>query len=440
VWNSLFRKSVQRCHQFLKHALSSLVELEDGEGLVVWPTGRFQRVKISHMSLPSNLLETTQADIQRLVADRVQEGPNIDFKRDLPTAWDSSAKHELLADVTAFANAGGGDVVYGVNENDAAEASAIFPQVLASVDQEVRRLQDFLLSLAEPRLPGVQVHAVSVNEAGKDGHVLVIRVPQSWAAPHRVKTNQHVYVREGLRKRPLDVPELRALFIRTESQAQRIRDFRSDRLSKVLTGDTPSPIQAGPRLVVHVIPTQSALGLVNIDPVPYSRGATYLPMIGRNAGVAATLNFDGAYAVISDGNEKPAGYTQLFRQGYFEAVWVLRPFSELPDPMLPGVAYERYINEFLGQVRTELDRHGLRRDMAVFLSLLGADKVVLAVRSDFGSSHYRFDRHSLLLPDVLIPGEVAPGTGMRPAYDLMCQSAGLEGSANYGPDGEWKAS
>lgn len=59
----------------------------------------------------------------------------------------------------------------------------------------------------------------------------------------------------------------------------------------------------------------------------------------------------------------------------------------------------------------------------------------------FGSSrHYRFDRQSLLLPDVLIPVEVMPGRGMRPAYDLMCQSAGMEGSANYGPDGEWKAS
>jgi hypothetical protein len=103
------------------------------------------------------------------------------------------------------------------------------------------------------------------------------------------------------------------------------------------------------------------------------------------------------------------------------------------------MAYEKYVNRFLGQVRGELDRHGLRWEMAVFLSLLGADQVVFAGPSDigFGSSHYRFDRSSLLLPDVLIPAEVMPGRGMRPAYDLMCQSAGLEGSPNNGPDGEW---
>jgi hypothetical protein len=394
------------------------------------------------MSLPRNLLETTEADIRSLIADRVQEGPHLDFKRDLPAAWDGSAKHELLADVTAFANSGGGDIIYGLDENDAAEASAVCPQVLGSVDQEVRRLQDFLLNLAEPRLPGVQVQAVQVTEGEKVGYALVIRVPQSWAAPHRVKTNQHVYVREGLRKRPLDVPELRALFVRTESQSQRIRDFRSDRLAKVLTGETPTPLKDGPQLVIHAIPTQAALGLVQLDPVPYSRGASYLPMIGQRTGVAAKLNFDGAYAAIPSREERAAGYTQLFRQGYFEGVWVLSPFGNVPEPVLPGVAYEDYVNRFLGQVRSELDRHGLRWDMAVFMSLLGADRVVFAGPSDmgFGSAHYRFDRKSLLLPDVLIPAEVTPGRGMRPAYDLMCQSAGMDGSANYGPDGEWKAS
>lgn len=80
----------------------------------------------------NNVIETTQTNIESLIADRVQEGPHLDFKRDLPSAWDASAKHELLADVTAFANSGGGDIVYGVDENDAAEASAICPHSPAS--------------------------------------------------------------------------------------------------------------------------------------------------------------------------------------------------------------------------------------------------------------------------------------------------------------------
>lgn len=394
------------------------------------------------MSLPSNLLATTPENIRHLLADRVQEGPHLEFKRELPAAWNESAKHELLADVTAFANAGGGDIIYGVNENDAAEASAVCPVAPASIDQEVRRMQDFLSNLVEPKIPGVEVHPIEFTNGEEVGYVLVIRVPQSWAAPHRVKTNQHIYVREGLRKRPVDVPELRALFLRTESQAQRVRDFRSDRIAKILTGDTPTPLKEGPQLVVHAIPTQAALGLMQIDPVPYFRGEKYLPMVIQRTGGAGRLNFDGVYDVsILTRDKRADGYTQLFRQGYFESVWILTPSQNMAEPLLPGIAYEQKINQFLGQVRGELVRQGLQQDMAVFLSLLGADKVVFSGPSDFGGSYstHRFDRATLLLPDVLIPADVQPGRGMRPAYDLMCQSAGMEGSANYGPDGEWKS-
>ena len=71
------------------------------------------------MNLPHNILETTQADIQRLIADPVQEGVHIDLKRELPLSWDASAKHELLAEcdgVHAGAILGGqlpGDVRFG---------------------------------------------------------------------------------------------------------------------------------------------------------------------------------------------------------------------------------------------------------------------------------------------------------------------------------------
>lgn len=393
------------------------------------------------MNLQGNLLETTQADIEALIAGRVQEGPHIEFKRDLPVAWDASAKHELVADATAFANAGGGDLIFGVDENYAAEASSLVPQMAASIDAEVRRLQDFLLTLVEPRVPGLQVHAIPVVSGAIAGHVVVVRVPQSWATPHRVKTNQHVYVREGLRKRPLDVPELKALFLRTESQAQRVRDFRSDRLAKLVSGAAPVALQAGPLLIVHAIPTQSALGMMQLDPVAYSKGRAALPILGRSPAVSVRLNFDGACGIIPTRGEHADGYTQVFRQGYFESVWVLSPFATVPDPVLPGIAYEQYINQFLGQVRGDLERQGLQRDMAVFLSLLGAKKVVFAGPSGFGSgSEYRhFDRDDLLFPEVVIPAEVMPGRGMRPIYDLVCQSVGLERSDNYGPDGEWKS-
>lgn len=395
------------------------------------------------MPLPTSLTDTTQAHLEQFLTDQVQEGPHLDFKRDVPTNWDNSAKHEFLADASAFANAGGGDIVYGIAEDGNAQASALVPQVLASVDQEVRRMQDFLLNSIEPRLPGVQVHPVPVDVGGVAGHAVVLRVPQSWAGPHRVKTNQHFYIRDGLRKRQLDLPEIKGLFLRSDSQAQKVRDFRAERLSKVMTGETPCQLQAGPQLVVHAIPTQAALGLVQIDPVPYARRERTLPMLDRNQPASVQLNFDGACGGLPTREPGTNAYTQVFRNGFFEAVWVLAPFSEEPSgrPLLPGVYFEQAVNQFVGQVRGELDHLGLAWDLAVFIALLGADQVAYST-PDFGGIgwHSRtFDRKNIVLPDVLVAADVSPGKGMRPAYDLMCQSVGLQGSANYGDDGEWKS-
>lgn len=381
------------------------------------------------MPLPAKLSEVTHEHLQRLVTDGASEGPHLDFKRELPTNWDSSAKANFIHDVIAFANAGGGDLVYGIDEDGDARAQEVVPQRFDSVDIEVRRLQDFMLNSVEPRIQGAQVQAVLVGE----GHAVVVRVPQSWAGPHRSRMNCHFYVRDGLRNRQLDVPEIRALFLRSDSQAQRMRDFRSDRLAKIITGQTPVPMGSGAKLIVHAISTQAVQGGAVMDPLVYFGQRRNLPRLGETLS-GVKLNLDGAYSGTSDD-----GYTQHFRQGYFEGVWSI-PVRDGSAPWLPGVAYERAVNRFLGGARSEFALFGLAEELAAFLAVIGADTVNLSAPSDFGGHELqKFDRQDVLLPDVLIEPGVSIGRGMRPAFDLMCQAAGYLGSPNYGDDGEWTA-
>lgn len=394
------------------------------------------------MTLPENLLATTQAHIEQLVADQTREGPHLDFKRDFPTAWNDAAKHEFLADATAFANSGGGDLVFGVEEDGQAQALAVVPQPIPNADQEIRRLQDFLLNLSEPRLPGVKIHAVQVSVAGINGYVIVVRIPQSWAGPHRVKTNHHFFIRDGLRKRQLDVPELRSLFLRTENQARRVNDFRTERLGKILSGDAPHRLVDGPVLVVHLVPTQAALGLVQVDPVPYTnqRG---LPVLGTAGGIAR-LNIDGALVVRNETPQGEAhGYSQFFRNGFFESTFVLVRRNEDGRAVLPSRSYEEYLIALLGNFRGELDRLGINYECAVMLSLLRADEVKLGVRSDWGfdDPHQTlFDRKILVLPDIVARSDATPEQAMKPAFDLMWQAAGFVGSRNYNTFGQWAPS
>ena len=65
--------------------------------------------------IPRDFDAITKADIEALVANAVAEGRALEYKQQLPGNGDEDKK-EFLADVSSFANAGGGDIVFGVVE------------------------------------------------------------------------------------------------------------------------------------------------------------------------------------------------------------------------------------------------------------------------------------------------------------------------------------
>ena len=385
------------------------------------------------MTLPRDLTTTTESDLVNLVTAKTSEDTHLDFKRDLPK-FDGQGRHELLADVSSFANGTGGDLIYGIDEDGEGNARAVIPQT-ANPDEEVLRIQDALMNGIETRVPGIQVTTVPVV----GGFVLVIRVPQSWAGPHRVKTNHHFFIRENRRKRQLEIPEVRGLFLRSEQQAQRVRDFRTDRLGKLLAGQAPHRLVSGALLIGHFVPTQAALGLVNVDPIPYMRDRS-LPVLSMSI-PGARVNVDGALVVRNPRPEGTHGYSQLFRNGYFETVQVLA-FSDQARAHL-GIGkwgYEQQFINLVNALRNEYKHLEIGLEMTCMLSILNANKVELGLgRSRYMLDEHQgyFDREMLLLPDVLLPAETESADALRPVFDLVWQSAGMEGSASYNATGMW---
>lgn len=385
------------------------------------------------MSLPRDLSTTTENDLKALVAARAAEGAYLEFKRDLPRN-DSAGRHEFLADVSAFANSSGGDIIYGIDEDGEGCAAAVVGHP-GNSDEEARRLQDVLLNGIEPRVPGLQVHAVT----GAAGFTVVVRVPQSWAGPHRVRSNQHFFIRENGRKRQLDVPEVRGLFLRSENQAQRVRDFRTERLGKLMAGEAPHRLIPGVLLVGHFVPTQAALGSIQVDPVAYMHDRA-LPVLSTTI-PGARVNADGALVVRNPRPEGTYGYSQLFRNGYFETVKVYENQGN-GRVGLGSLAYEEQLIDLLSRIRVEYEHLGVGTEMTCMLSIIGADRADLGLdpRRYFVDDHQGyFDRKTLVLPDVLLPSELLPEQALKPVFDLVWQSAGLERSMNYNAAGEWAA-
>lgn len=383
--------------------------------------------------IAAELQNVTEADLSALIAIRRPESQTIDYKRDTYTA-DQRGRHDLCADVSALANSSGGDLIIGIDEDPNGCALAITP-IVGNPDAEQRRLLDVLANGVEPKIPGLRIRAVDV--AG--GFVIVIRVPQSWTAPHRVLTNQHFFAREGARKRQLDMPEIRSAFLRSSGLAERLSSFRAERLGRIVAGETPLKLRAGVPTVLHVFPLLNRD--VSIDPNAYDNGPHSLPVISGNA-LSYRINLDGVVAFRDAGGEGSGAYTQFYRDGRVEAVRIFTNPADGGRINIPSRAFERELLDFYRRMTAEMRRLELGPPFALTYSILRARSAVLGVGPEFAMAGIgefsTFDRDTVLIPDLVVNEQREPEQDLRPMFDLIWQSAGLARSLNYRDDGVYR--
>ena len=386
-------------------------------------------------------------DIQALVENAVREGKTIEYKEVLPGNRDEEKK-EFLADVSSFANASGGDLLFGVCETrDAKGKPTGIPESalgLAGVnaDQDIRRLESMIRDGIEPRIPGVQIKAI---DGFKEGPVILLRIPKSWAAPHMVafKASPRFFSRTSAGRSPLDVAEIRAAFVQSEALPERIRRFREERLGNILAGETPVILAQEPLLVLHIVPVSAFHSHQQVDVLAFLDGRFHLPPMGSTAW-NSRVNMDGyvsfsGYGGMDDPQEK---YAQLFRNGTIEAVdaSVLSGFGDRKQ-FIPSVAFERdVIHGTMGYFKAYRDI-GIDGPVVAMLSLLRVRGFYMGVDpSRFSSAGlHRIDKEHVIIPEVVIEDLSAPiPTIMRPVFDLVWQACGYRKSYNYGEHGEWK--
>jgi Schlafen, AlbA_2 len=381
--------------------------------------------------IPKRLDSITLEDIESLIDNEQREDRTTEYKRSLYGASDSDKK-EFLADVSSFANAIGGDLIFGVDAKDGVPISADGLKVF-NQDKEILRLTQTIRSGLSPVIANYHFQVVP---GFPDGPVLILRIARSWRGPHMITTRSPVfYSRHGNGKAPMDSSELRIAFENAGDIPKQIRKWRDDRLQMIDAGR--GPLQLDPRhcYVLHAIPIESYADTWRFSADTMEKQWGRLQPLG-GCGTNFHYNMDGVISLCSiEGSLVSDSYTQLFRSGALESVT-----NDVVGRNGYADAYwiEREIVTVMIQYLEVLQKLELPPPIAVMLSILNS-KGVSTMHGKHSRSPTAIDRDLLTTPDVLIDDLTIDVTSvLRPVFDALWNAFGMPRSASYDAKGKFR--
>lgn len=398
--------------------------------------------------IAGRLEEILLADLEALVENRVRESTSLDYKQELPGGGNEEKK-EFLRDVISFANTVGGDMVFGVAErrDDAGvptgEAERVDGTLVDNRDALTLRLETMIRTSVAPRLVGCGFRFVDLPDGRA---VLVMRIPQSLAAPHMLtlQTRSPFYARNSGGKYELDVQQIRDAFSQADALSERLARFRDGRVAKVVAGDTPVPLLEGPKLVLHTMPLSGLRASQQVDLTVASRQVSYLYPPG-SGGANLRYNFDGflMFSQLRPGSDVTStSYTQAFRNGFVEFVSAEISHPTTSERVLWADGIESDVITAVRNHLNYLSTVEISPPVYVTLSLVGI--AGYSVREPFNAPNiyagvvrqHGMDRDQLFLPEVFIEDFEHPvETALKPLFDVIWQAAGLAGSPYYDAQG-----
>src|SRR5260370_3183432 len=289
------------------------------------------------------LKDITEAELKRLIDDPVREGKTIEYKSELALSNDDQ-KRKFLASITSFANASGGDIVFGVIAKD---GKPIALKAIASFnpDADILKLRDIIRAHVEPKIFGIDFHPIELTSGG---WMLVVRVPKTWAGAHMLTYNNdfRFYTRDIAGRRLMDATEIRSAFTFADTTMDKVNRFRFERLGNIVAGETPQQMLGNSFIVVHLVPLRSFEPNFRADLSAIRDSSQKLRPL-CSAGWNHSEDFDGFFT-YTPSNGKALSYCYAFRNGCFEAVesGLLTPREKGTDKEyrgIPSVSYEKDI-------------------------------------------------------------------------------------------------
>ncbi len=381
----------------------------------------------------------TEQDLKALVENAVREKNDIDYKRELTIETDADKK-EFLADVSSLANAGGGDLIIGIIEDRATgEPNEVKGIVLDNVDKEIQRLDSMIREGISPRIPAQTICPIKLENGN---YVLILRISQSWISPHRViyKGSDKFYSRNSSGKYPLNVEELRSAFTLSETLRNKINNFRTERISKIIAGDTPVNCLDGSKIVLHLIPLISFNRTYHYDIKSVADSPSYRSLMYpiNHAPNWFRYNIDGYITHTSGRDEKSFSYFQLYQNGIIEAVEAFMLAADNEKKIIPSDTFEDEIIKAVTRYLKLLQIMKVAVPIFIYLTLVGVKgyRYLIYTIHPF-LDKFPIDKNILNLPEHIVENysEKAPAI-LKSSFDVLWNASGFS-EDNYYKAGEW---
>lgn len=153
-------------------------------------------------------------DLERLIEGREKESAYLDYKESAALDNSNRAKNKISKNVCAFANAGGGTIVYGMKED-----GHVPTEIDTGTDPNVTSkewLEQVIDSRIHRRIEGVRIVQIPIGPNARDRVVYVVHVPQSMRTPHQA-SDKKFYARRNFRSEPMEEYEIRDAYMREEA-------------------------------------------------------------------------------------------------------------------------------------------------------------------------------------------------------------------------------
>ncbi|MEN0065952.1 MAG: ATP-binding protein [Myxococcota bacterium] len=397
-----------------------------------------------------------RGDVDALIDNAVSEGRRLDYKLTLPGTKNSDRK-EFIDDVCSLANAGGGHMLFGIDEErDASGKSTGRPRSASGLgginrDQEVLRLDSMILTNISPRIR----HRWRFIDGFAEGPVAVLEVDRSWVGPHITTHSASRFpMRGGAGKYHMDIDQIRASFISTASTSERLRSLHEEQIALNAQRDLPIALEGPFRVYVHLLPLSLGAEVGRqIDPQDWGEQRSKLAPLGAS-GCNYRYNIDGYLtfarnpyeAEQSSYRKAQRSYLQAFRQGTL--VSATCRYVTMRDDVwyIPSSLFEKDVMRFVHQKLSVMANVGVELPIVVLVSLVNMRGVRLAISNyaPIKEQGEPIDREALTLPEALFeevpPDALAAARLLRPLFDGLWQACGHPECLNYDPDGNWRES